>query len=776
MTSIRSLIALTALSMLTAGCGPAKQTGPLITWEDCLRDLVDFDHLPRLEARDIRMVSSFDRTGGNNDFNNFAGPGSEAGWVTLVDAKGPGCIRRMWMTGMDPGHPLRVYIDGEKTPRIDTTIDAYFGQTEPGVPPLAQYVNMCYYSYVPITYQKSIRIETREANVHPFWGPRRLFFQIALETFPDGTRVESMPAAWSDAQRQAAREVAAAWDGMIQSHEVPMPDTAEATAVEPGAHATVFSAEGAGTITRWSIDVQPSEPAAWSRVDREYLLQDAVLRVYYDGQTAPSIEAPLGDFFGNAWRKRAYGSWWFTSGEKGYASRLPMPFAAGMRIEIANGADRAIAVRVQADVSPERDPAAGYLHAEYRRSGPEGGQPHGVTRINGRGKYLGCFLGVTGLDQSWWILEGDERMWVDANTQPVWHGTGLEDYFNGGWYYRGSVYGALNANYDRAPFRVAQFRHQHVDPVPFTTFFQMEFERMLDEQTRLPVKGWFQSVAYSYLNQPMPVLAVGADRSARRAVEHPHDRATLMLQLSELERANDFRGALHLVEEYLERYAGAEEEGVLRLRHLEYRRFLGDAIGDAELAPFLAGEHGEAAKAQAEQLAWMYAEPNRALVGLNANGRARLFLNNQLVLSGDHPYHWFVAGVELTNGVQHLAAQVDFQRGDPWLQAGIRTRDGVAGFGPGTMAARTVDAAWRTMPAQPPAWEAVGIRQIPRGVPDAPYIGGIPHAFILLASKTYPITGFDWQYYKGAYYFRQDFDAPVQKWPAYSRTMTGLIR
>lgn len=779
MTVMKNLLT-TAVALLTIaillGCSPRPAPrGETLSFSKLVRELTEFEHLPLIDGRDIRLYSSYDRTGGNNDFNQFAGPGSEPGWVTLVNLKGPGCIRRFWTTGTDPGHPIRIYIDGETRPRIDSTLDALFGETAPWTPPLAQYINLCYYSYVPIPYAKSIRIEMRQPNQHPLWGPRRIFFQIAAETFPPGTRVESYPRDISAEELNAAREVAEAWKRFINSREVVFTDGAKTAVVEPGSRQSLFSHEGAGTVREWRLLASPAQPDAWTRIEQEALLQDTVLRVYYNGQSEPSIETPLGDFFANPWRKRAHGSLWFTSGEGGYACRLPMPFASGICFEIENAADRPISVRFEADLVPDRDPRAGYLHAEYRRSGPDSGRPHVVAQTQGRGKFLGCFLGVTGLEQSWWILEGDERMWVDNHPQPVWLGTGLEDYFNGGWYYRGSVFGALSGNFDRAPFRVAQYRFQHPDPVSFESVFQMDFERMNDERTGLPVRGWFQSVAYFYLSEPRPVAAVPSNRAERRAVEHPNDRATTMLQLFELERANDFHGAMRLIEEYGERYPDASENGVYRLRHLEYRRHLGMPVGETDYEPFLNGKYGEAAQAQARQLVWFYEAPDRALLGLYANARTLVSLNNQPLLSGDHPFRLFVAGITLTNGLQRLAAQAEMVRADPWVQIGIRTHDGFVGTGPGTWTSREVRPGWRTQDPAPPVWHAVDLRQIPRGVPDAPYIGGIANAFILLQSKSYPVSGLDWQYYRGTAYFRSNFEFPVRGYPSFSRMATGLI-
>jgi len=772
------LLALTALIgvSMTTGCG---KSGPAageadVSWEDCLRSLSTYDQLPNLNRQDIKMYSSFDRAGSNNDFNNFAGKSKNAGWVVLADLKGPGCIRRLWMTGSDPGHGIRIYIDGEKTPRIDSTLDDLFGIAAPWTPPLAQYINMCYFSYIPITYNRSIRIETQEPNVHPFWGPRRLFFQINAETFPPGTTVESYPRQFTSQQLNAAEFVGSQWQTAMESRDILIPSESPTLTIAKGKREVAMAADGPGRLVSWHIKVKPSDESSWSRIEQEFLLQDTILRVYYDGQTAPSIETPLGDFFANAWRKRSYGSWWMTSGEDGYSCRLPMPYAKGIRIELENASDRDIEVRLHTVTDNQRTDGDGYLHAEFRRSGPEGGQPHHVTKINGRGKFIGCFLGVTGLDPSWWILEGDERIWVDGSSQPVWHGTGLEDYFNGGWYYRGAVFGALNANFDRAPFRVAQFRHQQPDPVSFDSYFQMEFERMNHEQTGLPVKGFFRSVAYSYLEQPVAVQSVPADRLARRASDNPYERETFMLQLVELERMNDFHSAMRAIEEYLERNPTSDEAGVYRLRHLEYRRFLGEEISSEEFAAFIQGNHGESAQQQAKILEWFYADTNRVLVGMNVNGRGRLFLNNQSVLSGDHPYHLFVAGAELTQGVQRIAAQVEFQRGEPWIQVGVRTHDGIAGTGPGTWSTRTIDSGWRTGEPNLQSWHSIGIRDVPRGVPDAPYLGGIANAFILVQSKSYPVRGLDWGYYQGTMYYRQDFTIPINDWPSFSRIMTGL--
>ena len=86
---------------------------------------------------------------------------------------------------------------------------------------------------------------------------------------------------------------------------------------------------------------------------------------------------------------------------------------------------------------------------------------------------------------------------------------------------------------------------------------------------------------------------------------------------------------------------------------------------------------------------------------------------------------------------------------------------------------RTPSQDWRTGPTDPAIWLATG-RDVLRGVPDAPYLGGIPNAMILIQSKSYGVRMLDWGYHRGAAYFRNDFTMPVQGLPTHSERMTGL--
>ncbi|MBO4648416.1 MAG: DUF2961 domain-containing protein, partial [Lentisphaeria bacterium] len=116
------------------------------------------------------------------------------------------------------------------------------------------------------------------------------------------------------------------------------------------------------------------------------------------------------------------------------------------------------------------------------------------------------YVAETSFDGSWWLLEGDECIEADGR---VFQGTGMEDYFNGGWYYRGASFTPWSGILDRAPFRVGQYRFHLTDPVPFADRFSMQVER----GDRNVSHGDIRSVAFFYLDDPQAVPdAAGAER------------------------------------------------------------------------------------------------------------------------------------------------------------------------------------------------------------------------------------------------------------------------
>jgi Protein of unknown function (DUF2961) len=195
--------------------------------------------------------------------------------------------------------------------------------------------------------------------------------------------------------------------------------------------------------------------------DKLYL-RKAVLRAYWDGEPDPSIEVPLGDFFGMGHARTA--NFWSLplqmSPEDGRAFNcwFPMPFDAA-RLTVQNEADADVVLYFYIDyeLSDARSAETGRFHAQWRRQNPCAGiDESGLTNeaflgegINldgagnylileavGRGHYVGCCLSIdnrrdVGIDTFNWYGEGDDMIFVDGEPfPPSLHGTGTEDYFN----------------------------------------------------------------------------------------------------------------------------------------------------------------------------------------------------------------------------------------------------------------------------------------------------------------------------------------------------------
>lgn len=752
--------ALLVLTLIVfTGCRPAPDIPEGRTWMDFFEALTNFNSVATLSSEQWEFRSSSDPMGGNNDFNNFEGPSSRnPGWVVLASIEGPGVVDRFWTTGMDYGHPIRIYIDGERNPRIEGAVEELFGRDRrPFVYPFSGHINQCWWSYVPITFNERIEIETLAPTTHPHWGLRRIYFQVNYRRFDEP--VESFPREAARGDVEIPEEWAAVWLDALNIYRTLSFDEPEIE-LAAGESVTLFSAEGAKTLSGWKLNVEPADPELGA-LARNSLLQDCIVRVYYDGLEEPSFSVPLGDMFASGWRKRKLSSFALSSLDDGFVWRLPKPFGQSIRMELLNASEHDVVLHFDAEPLAERLPDQGYLHGIWNRTGPEmRGRPHRLVELEGRGRFVGCYVGVTARDQSWWILEGDEYLQVDG-----WQfsGTGAEDYFNGGWYYRGASFTPVSGILDRYPFRVGQYRFHLYDSYYFDREFRMDFER----GDRNVSAGWLRSAAYLYLAEPQTVPDSAA-RTDREAEDNPFEPYSLMVQLFELERSYDFRGAIHLIDEWLERYPDTEYAGVLRLRRLEYERHLGMPVTGADYGPFLEGAHGDSAREQARLLSWFHEEPNRYLVGACINASGTVSVNDEALLRRFHPLQLNVAGIELPPGEHVLKAEVTPIRGRawPWVQMGIRGHDGVAATGPG-----------RTRVLRERGDETPARNDVMRGPPqDETYVNAQPNAFILLQSDAFGVRASDWDWHQDRVTMMVEFDTEQLEEAPFMWEVLGLPR
>lgn len=164
----------------------------------------------------------------------------------------------------------------------------------------------------------------------------------------------------------------------------------------------------------------------------------SILRMYWDGETTPSVEVPVGDFFAAGWGKYAQLTSLAVCVNPGSAfnSYWEMPFRKSARITMENIDEEPMTLYYQIDyalTSVESD--AAYFHAQFRRTNPLPYKTDYVILdgVKGWGHFVGTYL-AWGVNNNGWWGEGEIKFFMDGDTQyPTICGTGTEDYFCGSY-------------------------------------------------------------------------------------------------------------------------------------------------------------------------------------------------------------------------------------------------------------------------------------------------------------------------------------------------------
>jgi len=357
------------------------------------------------------------------------------------------------------------------------------------------------------------------------------------------------------------------------------------------------------------------------------------LRLFWDGAAIPSVEAPLGDFFCNGLRRVAFEALSMAVVDRKYICRLPMPFRRGAIGRLQNDGPVPVQVTVFHSVSEiaAGGPDVNYLHASWR-SALSRGIPFTVADIPGDGHYVGCYLICVGTDGGWNILESDDMMWVDDDARPTLHGTGLEDHFNGGWYYLRGLYDLpLHGMIEKAPVRTSQYRFCLSDRIKFSGRLRLAFEFGHGNQAR----GYMSGTAWWYQPEPRPSgseLLLPAERQPPPDPLEPH---SIMCSLLELERVKAYGEAMARCFEYTQRYPASPHNEMLRLRALAYRE---RTVGvESVVAGYrrIAETGGLGASTQAKDLLWFHQNPRHALLLTSMRIKGRVFLDGKEVIQHD---------------------------------------------------------------------------------------------------------------------------------------------
>jgi hypothetical protein len=316
--------------------------------------------------------------------------------------------------------------------------------------------------------------------------------------------------------------------------------------IAPGETAVLLETDGPGKITHLWITMLEYP-------GHETLARDIVLRMYWEGSTVPSVEVPIGDFFGLGHaltpqfyerRKFMVNSAPITVGgnERAMNCYWPMPFRKSARIEIFNnGAVSCKLFYYHVDYELAEQPAdAGLFHAVFKSDLARHGQAPNeeyrnldgkdnfvMLETEGRGHYAGCFY-YADTDPGGWWGEGDEMIFLDHSAMPVIYGTGTEDYFNNAWGFREPYcfpyYGApLLAKRPDGGEWSTLYRFHIPDPVHFQEHIKVTMECWWEPEKTISIA----CVAFWYQDKPVAArdpLPAGAANHPRRHPLAPEDR------------------------------------------------------------------------------------------------------------------------------------------------------------------------------------------------------------------------------------------------------------
>ncbi len=203
-----------------------------------------------------------------------------------------------------------------------------------------------------------------------------------------------------------------------------------AKTVKPGESVQLCDIEGPGTIRH-----------IWLTFRHTPLnMRSTVLRGWWDGQAHPSIECPLGDFFGNAHGKvMGYQSAVHSVGPKGAMNFWqPMPFVKRAKLTVANEGTEPLDIVYQIDytLGDKHADDVGRMHVLFRRENPtmEKRDFEILPLRKNKGRYLGAVIGVRNLHPEQWWGEGEIKVYMDGDREfPTICGTGSEDYVGLAW-------------------------------------------------------------------------------------------------------------------------------------------------------------------------------------------------------------------------------------------------------------------------------------------------------------------------------------------------------
>ncbi|AYW50158.1 DUF2961 domain-containing protein [Tetragenococcus halophilus] len=445
------------------------------TYPDLVNKLVNLRNLavPPVKGETSGTFSSYDRSsvydettdtyqewGANRDGDGFIRKEEEG--MVVLELDGPGVIWRVWSAIAKEGH-MKIFIDGKKTPVFDRPFRAFFesysDERSPlNFPELTPILSRGRNSYVPISFQKSIKIIFEEG-----WGE---YYHFTYTTFPKGTIVPSYTGVFDKESSIALAKVDRKLYRKQDAHEKieNIKEEKIQKVIQSKQKETIFETVNSGAMTKFVIRPKFTD---FSQEEITEILRSVTLSIFWDDDEKASVWSPLGDFFGTAPGINSYQSLPLGMTEEYFYSNWFMPYTKGVKVIIENEGEQKIDIEASICHTPLPIEETSHLlrfHAKWHRDefldlDKERFKKNGdrwpdwpLLLVEGKGRYCGVSMHVYNTWEQpeeepqtwwygrwkdktidWWWGEGDEKFFIDNEKFPSTFGTGSEDYIGYAW-------------------------------------------------------------------------------------------------------------------------------------------------------------------------------------------------------------------------------------------------------------------------------------------------------------------------------------------------------
>jgi hypothetical protein len=470
-----------------------------ITLDSLLREMTDYNAAARWPSPPftLHQCSSYDRAKvapdkpgwfADNDFSQYIREENHDGHTekVMMDADGPGCIVRFWLTTIqNKKGTLRIYLDNQTEPALsfpsydllssDLNLHGPLDQPHPGYSSTDNGGNTL---MLPIPYARHCKVTWEEAGE----GPR--YYQINYRTYKPGTAVKTFTRKALDDARPLIEQ--------IEKELLSPPDDSNGKealtegTIAAGATEMLDLPSGPAAVEQLELQVEPN-----GLTNSEQTLRSLILKMNFDGEQ--TVWCPVTDFFGSGVGINPLQGWYRTVNADGdMICRWAMPYAKSARVSLVNLGNQHIQFSFKAYTGHWKwDKRSLHFHSTWHYDGDlttPPAQDWNAIRISGRGLYAGDTLALFN-EVPTWYGEGDEKIRIDGESFPSLLGTGMEDYYDFSFAPRGLMQTPF-ANQVRVDQPMTQgnnvlTRTRNLDEIPFTQSLDFDFELISWKPTKL---------------------------------------------------------------------------------------------------------------------------------------------------------------------------------------------------------------------------------------------------------------------------------------------------